>query len=147
MLHTVLMFQGVFVQLAPTLSWLTLGYARSYFNSYTCTVPEILGIENSFELIFHPGFTRILALRTGKNWSDSNKYTSYASDEEKRQLSWRKMLHFGVNRVIGKSLHITSTSWAIWWIETILDKPMNEEIGGFCTSSQCSKIFRILNGN
>jgi hypothetical protein len=35
----------------------------------------------------HPGLTRILALRTGKYWSDSNKYTSYASDEEKRQLS------------------------------------------------------------
>ena len=101
----------------------------------------------AFNVPDHPGLTRILALRTGKYWSDSNKYTSYASDEEKRQLSWRIMLHFGVNRVIGKSLHITSTSWVIWWIETIHEGQRNEEIGVFGTSSQCSKIFRILDGN
>ena len=66
---------------------LNLGYARSYVNSCKCAVPKILGIENSFELIFHPGFIRILALRTGKYWSDSNKYTSCASDVEKWKLS------------------------------------------------------------
>lgn len=118
---------------------------QEYFYSYKCVVVEILGIENSFELIFHLDLLGFSRWGQGKNWSDSNKYTSYASDEEKRQLSWRIMLHFGVNRVIGKSLHITSMSGTLWWIETILGGQMDKEIGVFCTTSQCSNPFRILN--
>jgi hypothetical protein len=54
------------------------------------------------------------------------------------------MLHFGVNRVIENSLHITSISGTLWWVETILEGQINEEIGLCCKFSQCSRHFAYM---